>query len=318
MISKKAGLLYIFVFVFAALGVSTVHAWEAPIVIANKSNHKYVKPEIGFGPSGAVYIAYREKNNQTGNSDIYMCQYDGKKLETENVSELASMWTKFKAYESDIEVDQDERVHVAWIAHEVPVETTHQIMYRYRDGNTWSPIYTLGTLHVPKGDHCFDTRLGVDSSGNVHVVTYIENEKTTWYVAKYGDVLLPVEQLGPIGKKQWVKHPDIAVTDDYVHVIWQQKIGFPYVIMHQKWENKVDAVKPRWVQVTFPKEPWANQKSRIDIDSDGLAHFAIFYKTEDPKKLNYWREMPDGTYSKIRNLSDPEKLRLYHFGGIKD
>lgn len=317
MISKKTVLIYLIVSVLSALCVSSVHAWEAPIVIAAKNNHSYVKPEIGFGPSGAVYIVYREKHNPTGNSDIYLTQYDGKKLVTENVSQLASQWAKYKAYESDIAVDADERVHVVWIAHEKPVKTTHHIMYRYRDGSTWSQVYNLGALHVPEDDTCFDTRLGVDNSGNVHVVTYIEDDKTTWYVAKYGDILLPVVQLGPIGKKQWVKHPDLAVTDDYVHVIWQQKKGFPYVIMHHKWENRVDAAKGMWEQVTFPEEPWANQKSRIDIDSDGLAHFAIFYKTGDPKKLNYWREMPDGSYNKIRNLSDPQKLRLYHFGGLE-
>ena len=87
--------------------------------------------------------------------------------------------------------------------------------------------------------------------------------------------------------------------------------------MHQKWENKPDAVRGNWVQMTHPKEPYANQKSRIDVDTNGFALFAIFYKGGDPKKLNYWREMPDGTYTKIRNLSDPERLKLYHFAGLE-
>ncbi|MCP5107658.1 MAG: PKD domain-containing protein, partial [bacterium] len=280
-----------------------------------KANHQYYKPEIRFGPSGAVYTAYREKNKQSGNSDIYLCIYNGKELKHENVSELAGKWERHKAYESDIEIDPDENVHVAWIAHDRNITTVQYVMYRFRDSSGWSQVYQLAEFHMDDGDVCEDTRLGVDSKGNAHVVIFKKDGRNTWYVGKYGDIILPLEKLGP--GSAWVKHPDIAVTDDYVHVIWQQKIGWPYAIMYQKWENSPGAVKGEIRQITFPEEPYANQKSRIDIDNSGFAHFAIYYKTGDHKKLNYWKEQPDGSIQKIRNLSDPTRLRLYHFAGLE-
>ena len=65
----------------------------------------------------------------------------------------------------------------------------------------------------------------------------------------------------------------------YIHVIWMRKIGFPYVIVYQKWENKIGAAKSEIKQITFPKGDYASQKSRIDLDSQGYLHLAEFYKT---------------------------------------
>lgn len=297
-------------------GASFLNAWETPMIIAGEAGHNYEKPEVGFGPSGAVYISYRDKdNNVGGNSDIWVARWDGKELIKENVSELASKWGRHKAYEGDIEVDSEERIHVAWIGHDRNTPDLHHIMYRYKDGNTWSPVYDLGELHMHGGDVAFDTRLGVDSNMNVHVITYKEHDTSIWYVAKYGDTILPVEKLGNPGSR--LKHADIAVDDNYVHAIWMRKIGYPYVIVHQKWENKIGATKSEITQITFPKGTYASQKSRIDLDSAGALHLAEFHKTGIVKKLKYYKQNPDDSWTPYVNLSDPNKLQLYHWAGLE-
>lgn len=306
------GLIGLLIFVF---GVSSLHSWETPMVVAGKAGHSYYKPEIGFAPSGAVYIVYREKESGGGNSDIMMCSYDGKEMTYENVSEGASLWARHKAYEPDIEVTPDGVVHVAWMAHDRNNPNVHYMRYRYLDGKTWSQIYDLAEMDMHGGDFAFDLRLGVDNSHNVHVVTYKEHDTTIWYGAKYGDTILPIEKVGNPGSR--LKHPDIAVDDNYVHMIWMRKIGYPYVIVHQKRENRIGGTKSEIRQITFPTGTYASQKSRIDLDSDGYLHLAEFHKTGIIKKLKYYKELPDGSFSKYYNLSDPNKLQLYHWASLE-
>lgn len=315
MFKKKilfTGLISLLIFAF---GVSSLHSWEVPMVVASKAGYTYEKPEIGFAPSGAVYIVYREKEPGGGNSDIMICFYDGKEMVYENVSEGASSWARHKAYEPDIEITPDGVVHVAWMDHDRNAANVHYVKYRYLDGNTWSQIYTLSQVDMHGGDFAFDLRLGVDTNHNVHVVFYKEHDTTVKYAAKYGDTILPLENIGNPGSR--LKHPDIAVDDNYVHMTWMRKIGFPYVIVYQKRENRIGGTKSEIRQITFPKGTYASQKSRIDLDVNGYLHHAEFHKTGIIKKLKYYKELPDGSFTTYYNLSDPNKLQLYHWAALE-
>ena len=218
MFKKKILLSNVIVLLLIAFGVTPLLSWETPMVVAGKAGYNYYKPEIGFAPSGAVYITYREKDAASGNSDIILCHYDGKEMTYYNVSEGASFYPRYKAYESDVEVTADGVVHMAWVDHDRNNTGIHYVKYRNLNGNTWSQIYTLGQLTMHGSDAAFDLRLGVDNSGNVHVVTYKEEETTVWYFAKYGDIILPPDQLDSPAAR--IKHPDLAVDDNYIHITW--------------------------------------------------------------------------------------------------
>jgi hypothetical protein len=297
-----------------AFGGSPALAWETPLTVAAKSGYKYYKPEIGFAPSGAVHIVYREKDT-SGNSDIYMCTYDGKEMVYENVSNAAQSFARHKCYESDIEITGDGKIHVAWVTHDRGTPNTQYVKYRYKDGGTWSDTVDMTTLHMHSGDVVFDLRLGVSSNGNVHIILQEEHQCVIKYVAKYGDTIIPLQNIGNPGSR--LKHPDIAVDDNYVHAIWMRKVGYPYVIVHQKWENKLGGAQGAIRQITFPKGEYASQKSRIDLDSDGYLHLAEFYKTGIVKKLKYYKELPGGSFAPYVNLSSPSKLMLYHWAGLE-
>ena len=305
----------LFMLLFLSFAVSPVLAWETPIIVDDKPGYSYYKPEIGFAPSGAVYIAYRQKDPGAGNSEIYVCYYDGEEMTYENVSQSYTLWPNYKSYESDIEVTADGIVHVAWTAHNRAVPDIHYVKYRYLDGNTWSDIVNLGTLHMHPGDGAIDLRLGVDNSGNVHVIVQEEEQTIIRYFAKYGDTIMPMDTIGNPGSR--LKHPDIAVDDNYVHMIWMRKVGYPYVIMYQKRENSMNGTKGEIRQITFPRGDFASQKSRIDVDSDGYFHLAEFYKTGVVKKLKYYKELPDGSLTPYVNLSHPDNLMLYHWAGLE-
>ncbi len=315
--SKKLSHIYLFIGLILVVGISpgNVLAWEMPITIAGQGDHRYEKPEIRFAPSGAVYITYRDKEMAGGNSDIMMCMYDGKEMVYENVSEGVSFYPRYKCYESDIDVTPDGRIHVAWLMHDRGAPATHFVKYRYKDGSVWSEIFHLGNLPMPHEDVAFDLRIGVSENGNVNVITYREHAVDLWFFAKYGDTIIPPESVGIPGSRK--KHPDIAVDDDYVHLLWMRKVGFPYALMYQKRENRLGGTKGEIQQVTFPQEPWASQKARIDVGSDGLFHMVEFKKQGTIKKLNYYKELPNGTLSDNTTVSDPNQLKLYHWAGLE-
>lgn len=303
-------LLTLMILSFAAI---PAQAWETPLLVAGDDGGSYYKPEIGFDPYGGVYIAYRHKGS-AANSDIMLCYYDGKQMTYENVSEAAQFWPRYKCYESDIAITADGKVHVAWVTHNRDTPDVQHIKYRYKDGNTWSDIVELGEFHMHSGDVFFDVRLGVSNNGNVHVIGQEEHQTIIKYMSMYDGVVMPVQSVGNPGSR--LKHPDIAVNDEWVHAIWMRKVGFPYVIMYQKWENKPNGASSEIRQVTFPKGEYASQKSRIDLDSMGYFHMAEFYKTGVVKKLKYWQELPDGSFAPYVNLSHQQKLMLYHWAGL--
>jgi hypothetical protein len=293
-----------------------VQAWETPLVIAGDPSHFYFKPEIAFAPGGEVYIAYRDKMQAGGNSDIYLCRYDGKEMTYENVSEGASFFNNYKSYESDVKVTPDGRVHVAWVLHDRAAAGVHYVKYRYKDGSVWSELYNLGTLSMANGDAAFDLRLGVDTVGNVHVVTYKEKATNIYYFAKYGDTIMPTEVIGNSAARQ--KHPDITVDDNYVHIVWMQKVGSPYQIMYQKRENRLGGAVFEVRQLTNTTGNASSQKARIDVGSDGLFHLAEFKKEGRVKKLRYYKEQPDGSIpSRGLTVSHPEENLLYHWADIE-
>lgn len=314
---KKVFNIGVFTMLIFAFGISVVMAWEAPITIAEKANHEYETPEAAFGPSGTLYIVYREKNMADRNSDIILCTYDGEEFEYENVSELASKWNSYKAYFCDVAVDAEERIHVVWAGLDKTSFAKHIIMYRYKEGDQWSPIYEIGPIPmVSDEEELEDVRLAVDSNGNTHFVAFRTMAKDVWYGARYGDTIVPIKLL-PTNYSKSEKHPDIAVDDNYVHIVWMRKVGWPYVIMYQKWENKLGGVKEPITQVTFPAQPYANQKSRVRLDDQGTPHHAIFQKHEDGVKwLKYYKANPDGSLPRSTVVSNPARRMLYHHANL--
>jgi PKD domain len=324
--SNKQVFSTFFIFMILLIGVFPGYAvsWQAPKVIAGDSNHEYQKPEAVFGPSGAVYIVYRDKNKNTHNSDIMLSIWDGRELVKENVSNLGQVWNKFDAEESDIYVDQDETIHVVWMGADQNNIVTRHIMYRYKQGDTWSQIYYLGDFQLPDPlQYMIGTHIAVDSMGNVHVVTCIDRHdddsheerssafgginKTSYYVGKFGDTITSKYQFPGNNAKE----PDIAVDDNFVYITWMHKNGFSYYIAVQKWENKPDANKGSFINVTTPLEPYSSQKSRIDVDREGKMHVIEFIKKDLVKKMRYFKEQSEGSFSSGKVVSVNQNL-LYH------
>ncbi|MCP4154062.1 MAG: PKD domain-containing protein, partial [bacterium] len=163
-----------------------------------------------------------------------------------------------------------------------------------------------------------DNETGAAPSYNVHTIFHLDEDDIVFAYSMYGETIISHGKLGePEGSKTREKHADIAVDDNYVHYIWQRKNGFPYWEMHQKAENKLGGAWSEITQLTFQEEPWASQRARIALDSDGYFHFTEFNKNiNDNKKMKYRVEQPDGSLSEYVNLSNPGKIELYHYAEL--
>lgn len=313
MTSKKSSLFYLHIVCFTLLALTPLMAWETPVVIAGKGGHSYEKPELVFGPSGRVFVTYRDKVGST--SEIFLYTDDGKKSDIQQVSNMAILWDKYKAYEANLAVDADETVHIAWVGHDKNDVVNQTVYYRSKSGNAWSDIVVLGELSLPKkDDYCADLRVAVDNRGNAHVIVFKHEEKTTWYMAKYGDTIVSPRKVGPGGA--WVKNPDIVVDDQNIHVLWQQKMGFPYQIIYQRWDNAIDGARDEARIVTEAAKPYAFQKPRIALDPYGVIHRVDFYKTGEVKDVLYYQMPPGGTFSDDITVSSPDGMALYHLPDI--
>lgn len=321
MFNKKTIFILLITFLIIGSGLSLkAEAWNAHIDIAAKPGHSYEKPELAFGPDGSLYIAYREKN-PSRNSDIILCRFDGGELTDEhyqNVSNAGQRFGSYKCYETDVVVTEDEKVHVAWVALDRNNGHKQYIQYRYLDGEKWSDIIDLGIVNLEDHQAFFDLRLDVSNNGNVHVVAMTDHNDPYQikYFSMYDGTVMPVEHIQKNGKGR-KKHPDIAVDDNYVHIIWMEKVvsGGPYAIYHQKRENRIGGTKSEIRQLSKLGKNYATQKSRIRLDSQGYFHHAEFYKTGDNKIMRYHKELTDGNLSRYTTVSDGE-LRLYHWAGL--
>ncbi|MCP4152313.1 MAG: hypothetical protein GY757_31540, partial [bacterium] len=328
MLKKKVIFSTLFICMLFAFTMTPLFSWESNITIAGDNGKQYEKPEVAYAPDYTVYVVYRQQNG--GVSDIYMTHYDGVELTSENVSDGATFFSKHKCYEPEIEITPDGTIHVMWAMHDKSETSTHYIKYRRKVGDTWSQIYEIGSLHIHEEDYVFDLRLGVSTnvaadnetgaapSYNVHTIFHLDEEDIAFACSMYGETIIFHGKIGePDGSNTREKHADIAVDDNYVHYIWQRKVGFPYWEMHQKAENKLGGAWSEITPLTSQEEPWSSQRARIALDSDGYFHFTEFNKNiNGNKKMKYRVEQPDGSLSEYVNLSNSGKIELYHYAEL--
>jgi len=276
-------------------------AWKEPVLIAGEPNIKYEKPIVKFGPSGMVYVAYKFRDTAKGLTEIYLNTYDGEKVGILGGRLNISDRPAFTSYESDVYVTPNEFVHVAWADFPKSDRENHQIRYRYFDGVSWSPIFTLGQVMTETVE---DLRMAVDSKGNIHIAFMDADRGRCYLVDKYGNetrmALFP-----EVGRS---KHPDIGVDDNIIHVIWQYNLEGRYTVQYAKKENKLDG---KWI---FSGSVVAKQncgRPRFHVDEKGFPHF-IYYEEEGNLRLPWYFYWNGTNYVGKANALGTES-RLYHF-----
>jgi len=286
-------LTFLFLMIVMVIG-NWAGVQETLVTIANESNFVYEGPEVKIGPDGAIYVVYRAKNESTGRSDIYLSKYEnGQVTFLKNVSD-----SKTKSLEPDLDVLADGSIHVAWIEQ---TGTIHKTKYRYFDGENWSGIWNFGQETC---DFVEDFRMDVDESGNTFVVYTYWPQARCRFISKYGDTVNFENNV--VGGR--VKHMDVVVDKDYIHVDWQHSLGGTYTIAYTKRKNEPGS---KW-------EPMIDlghrdtQRPRISLGSQGIPQVMLVLKEGSVRSI--WHKKWNGSkFDQLKQVSPPDGSAVFHF-----
>jgi len=291
-------------FLCLMLGIATLispalFGEESIIPLVQEAGFSYYKPEVKIAPNADIYVAYQRKNNASSHGDIYLTKYSREGIVSfvKNVSESTK-----PSYEPELEITPTGDIHVAWVEKS---GNTHIVRYRSFDGTTWSQIYTMG--QVDNSKNIEDLRLAVDTDGNAFIVFMYWPIAQCKFISKYGNTIT-IENFPMAGRQ---KHPDVAVDDNYVHIVWQYKPGAEYTIGYQRRPNSPHSAWDPWIDLRF----YETQRPRMALDTNNDPHVVFFHDLGATRKL--WYKKWNGTkFADNHLISNPEKFESYHFCDI--
>lgn len=297
--NKKRIYLVLILTLFLGFGInSSVFSTERITKIAGASGSSYDKPEVKIAPSGNIYIAYQVVNKSSGRSDIHLSRYSpsGNVSLVGNVSDSSAY-----SYEPEMDIDVNGGIHVVWCDQS---GNTHAIKYRYYNGSSWSSISHMGS--VSTAQNIEDLRVAVDGSGNVFAVFMYWDAAKCHFISKYGNNIQFQDFLS--GRS---KHPDVAVDDNYVHIVWQYRYNREYTIAYQRRANRQGSQWGQWINLDF----YETQRPRIAVDGSNVPHVVFFHDYGATRRLHYKKWTGSG-FGSATVMSDPNRYETYHFCDI--
>ena len=277
-------------------------AGETVVTVHQNDSYEYFKPEVKIAPGGDIYITYTVKNAGSNKSDIYISKYStsGQMSLVKNLSQ-----NNLKSYESEIDIQSNGNIHVAWGDQD---GDTCYIRYRMYNG-TWSGIQTLG--QVNDIDNIEDLRIAVDNSGNVFIVLMHWEGLAAGcnFISKRG---------GNVSFENWPlsgrsKHADVDVDANYVHAVCQYRSGSgAYTIAYMRRPNNANGNWENWIDLGFYADEGGAQRPRMSLDSDNTPHVVFFHNLDPTRRLMYFR-FNGSRFTDQRIMSDATKFETYHF-----
>ncbi|MCP4217203.1 MAG: PKD domain-containing protein [bacterium] len=304
MTRKAATFILAAVLTVLFIGVTSIYAWEEPVLIAGSEGKKYSKPIVKISPTGLVYVTYKYRNASSDVTDIHCRVYDGStvaNLDGGDVSESPDS----VSYEPYLYITPDDTLHFAWIEYAKHHEDNQFIKYRYHNADGWSEIMTLGRFSAEEGE---DLRLAVDSAGNAFVVFMVWPGAHCYIASRYADGSITFESF-PMGGR--AKHPDLAVDDNNVHIAWQfREGGMEYHIAYAKRANNPNGTWTIDPSMAGSHEP---ARPRVVVDTNNVAHVTYFQENSTGTARRLWlRSNTSGSFGGATLLSKSAS-GLYHW-----
>ncbi|MCP4218749.1 MAG: PKD domain-containing protein [bacterium] len=298
---KNCKPIFVFAFICIALlfGRNGLYAVDETVIrVAGQSNFHYAKPEVKIAANDDIYIAYQAQDEGSDRSEIYLSRYSGGQVTfVANVSESSAY-----SYEPELEIGANGDIHVAWAEQN---GQTHIVKYRYFNGSSWSGITTMG--QVTETDNIEDLRLAVDNSGNAFIVFMHWPIARCKFISKYGNSVS--FQDFPLSGRS--KHPDVAVDNNNIHIVWQYKNSGEYTIAYQRRPNQAGSNWESWVDLDY----YETQRPRMDLDGANAPHVVFFHDLGSERKLIY-KKWNGSRFVDTTTVSEPNAFRRYHFCDI--
>ncbi len=247
-------------------------AWETAVRIDGKAETFYSFTLVRFDNTNTAYILYRP-NNQ-----VLLATYDGEKVKL--LGPIVN--TANKCYSPWMAIGADNTVHLVWAEAKTRLANDYYIKYRTYKAGTWSDVSLIAKLMMPgmpqskhdpaKADYM---RCGVDSSNNLFITYYDQTVSKCKFISKYGNVI--TKEGWPNGSLTRMKFPDLAVADDYVHVVWQHSLGAGAEAYTSMWCRRENKLNGKWLKQVDIKQGRNKAQSShnpiMSIDNANTPHF---------------------------------------------
>lgn len=249
---------------------------ETLITVGNEPGFKYFTPELGYAPSGVLYLIYSAMDMSKGYGQIYLSKYeDGEVTFVKNVSE-----SSVNSYWPDIEFTKNGDIHVLYASQRGGVASVH---YRKFDGTEWStPIQMVQLSNIEMFE---DVRMGVDENGNMSgAFTHFRVPVDIKLISKYGTNVSVQNFPFVYGR---CKHGETVVDNEKVHMVWQYYMDGKNLIAYSSRDNKAGA---KWAPYTDIKMHGC-QRPRITIGkADGSVQTLVALKDAQSLRQIFWKK----------------------------
>ncbi|MCP4217202.1 MAG: PKD domain-containing protein [bacterium] len=301
---KNIMLLLVTIISILFIGSSSLYSWEEPVLIAGSTGKKYSKPIVKVSSTGMVYIVYKYRNSGADLTDIHCRVYDGTTMANLDGGEVSAS-PAMVSYEPFLFISPDNTLHFAWMEYAKNHAETHYIKYRTHNANGWSEIITLGNI----GAHeVTELRMEVDAAGNVFAVFWVEPNPECYLVSKYAGGSTTLEPFPMDGRS---KHADLAVDDNYVHIVWQfRQGGVAYDIPHAK---RAKTPNSSWTIDPSMEGGHEPSKPRIVIDDDNTIHVSYYEENEKGTQRKQWIRSSNGNNFGGAKLLTTASFSGYHW-----
>ena len=212
------------------------NSWSEPVMLSGHDTTYSACPRIAVDSFGKPHVVWQH-NAIFYNSDVYYTTLtDTGWLEPLNLTPFSNT-----AYQPDIAIDSEDRIHVVWPDYYFG---NVDILHMYCEDGIWSDFVNVSNDPIGSGT----PRLVVDSEDHLHVAwrqlasTGIQCE--VFYSFYDGENWTPRQNISqnPDFTSAW---PSIAVdSDNNPHIAWYQWMGWPISEIFYSCFNGVDWTEP--------------------------------------------------------------------------
>jgi len=253
------------------------------VTIANVKGRKYSEPKVVTN-KGDTYILYIE------NRDLVLSKHDGKSSKKINIIKHANPYQTSLYKKNNI-------LYLCWAVQGGTASVVKCYSYNISD-NILRKLFESDTIDCMNIE---DLRVVIDNFDNIFITFTVwqESGAVSQYVfSKYEDYF----EKNIIDRRG--KHGDIAVDDDYLHLVWQKKASKnSYIIGYKKKENKINGKWGKVKEIAGQLENGLVQRPRCSL-SGHILH-VIYHVGEDPNRQIFYKNSQDNFKSKILVSGNP-------------